>query len=78
MGDRAESKNTGAGKPSITARWLNCPCGCQTRLPFIDDPRCIRYRPMPPAVDWPHYDTSELGLVAHERASCKHCQAAAS
>jgi len=24
----------------------SCPCGCLTRLPYVDDPECVRHRPL--------------------------------
>jgi hypothetical protein len=54
---------------------LGCPCGCRTRLPWIDDPDCIRHKPTPPAADWPAYDVRDLGLDPHDRATCGRCQA---
>jgi hypothetical protein len=27
--------------------WPGCVCGCETRLPWYDDPACIRHRPLP-------------------------------
>lgn len=56
-------------------RLSGCPCGCLTKLPYLDDPGCIRHRPLPEARDWPGYDRSTLGLVSHDRATCPACQA---
>jgi len=55
-----------------------CPCGCRSRLPWLDDEDCIRHRPLPPAHDWPFYDALTLGLVPHWRESCRQCQAVGS
>ena len=67
------------GEPLIEERAgplpTGCPCGCRTRLPWIDDPDCIRHLPTPPAVDWPAADVRDLGLEAHDRATCDRCQA---
>ena len=52
-----------------------CPCGCMTRLPWIDDPDCARHRPAPGAREWPSYDVTSLGLVPHDRARCPECLA---
>jgi len=55
-----------------------CPCGCSTRLPFSDDPDCIRHQPLPEAVTWTAYDIHDLGLEPHDRRLCTRCQAVAS
>jgi hypothetical protein len=57
-------------------RRAGCPCGCATRLPWTDDPGCIRHKPLPPARDWPVYDAQTLGLVPHDRTRCASCTAA--
>lgn len=31
------------------SNYTGCPCGCMTKLPYFDDPDCIRNRDMPPA-----------------------------
>jgi hypothetical protein len=32
---------------STVPRWPSgCPCGCRTRLPWLDDPQCARHRPV--------------------------------
>lgn len=31
----------------MARRWTGCPCGCMTKLPYIDDPDCVRRRPHP-------------------------------
>jgi hypothetical protein len=63
---------------SVAERYdIGCPCGCRTRLPWVDDPDCLRHRPLPEPVDWPHYTTQTLGLQPHDRAACRTCQAAA-
>ncbi len=51
-----------------------CPCGCRTRLPWVDDPDCIRHRPLPAVRDWPNYDVRTLGLEPHDRRLCARCQ----
>jgi len=57
-------------------RWpAGCPCGCRTRLPWLDDPDCIRNRPLPPARDWPAIDVAVLGLAPHRREACDRCRA---
>lgn len=33
-----------------------CPCGCLTKLPYFDDPDCIRHRPQLDEALWPDYD----------------------
>lgn len=58
--------------------WTGCPCGCRTKLPWFDDEDCVRHLPLPKAIAWPHYDVWTLGLQAHDRASCRPCQAVAS
>jgi hypothetical protein len=52
-----------------------CPCGCRTRLPWIDDPDCIRHQPLPEAQDWPQASVTDLGLEPHDRENCDPCQA---
>jgi hypothetical protein len=32
-------------EPSVPRRSPGCPCGCRTRLPWIDDPECVRHQP---------------------------------
>ena len=68
------------GEPLIEERAqqlpTGCPCGCRTRLPWFDDPDCIRHQPTPPAVDYRDAaDVRDLGLEAHDRAVCERCQA---
>ncbi len=54
-------------RPSVT--W--CPCGCLTKLPWYDDPDCIRHKPLPAAVDWPSYDKQALGMCCgHTGPEC--------
>lgn len=67
---------------SITAarpwrRMTGCPCGCMTRLPWLDDPDCIRHRPLR-IIEYTGYDVAGLGLVPHDRTACPHCRAVAS
>lgn len=66
-------RNQAASTPPRTG----CPCGCRTRLPWLDDPECIRHQPMPAPHNWHRYDTQLLGLAAHYRERCPHCQAVA-
>jgi hypothetical protein len=61
--------------PVIRAGQTGCPCGCRTRLPYIDDEDCARHRPMPEPREWPSYDVRDLGVVPHDRARCGACQA---
>ncbi len=61
----------------IRIRVADCPCGCRTRLPWVDDPGCIRHRPLR-IIAWPAYDVEVLGLVPHDRATCPRCRAVAS
>ncbi len=57
---------------------IGCPCGCVTRLPWLDDEDCVRHLPLPEARDWPVYDRRMLGLEAHDRTLCASCQAVGS
>jgi hypothetical protein len=59
----------------LRATLTGCPCGCMTRLPWLDDPGCIRHRPLPAARAWGGYDVITLGLVPHPRETCGSCQA---
>ena len=84
--DTAERRPGGGGIPDagnvenivIASPLDGCPCGCRTRLPWIDDPLCVRHRPLPRPVRWPSYDIGTLGLADHDRRLCDRCQAAAS
>lgn len=29
------------------SNYTGCPCGCTTKLPWIDDPDCVRHLPLP-------------------------------
>jgi hypothetical protein len=29
-------------------RQIGCACGCESRLPWVDDPECVRHWPTPP------------------------------
>lgn len=64
-----------AAAPAVEQR--GCPCGCLTKLPYFDDPDCIRHQPMPKPGDRPFYDMHDLGLAPHDRATCEHCRGAA-
>jgi hypothetical protein len=58
-------------------RLTGCPCGCLTKLPWFDDPDCVRHQPDPePGDQAPPYDVQVLGLAPHDRASCLLCRAA--
>lgn len=54
-----------------------CPCGCLTKLPYFDDPDCIRHQPAPGPGERASYDVHDLGLAPHDRATCEHCGGAA-
>jgi hypothetical protein len=47
-----------------------------TRLPYLDDPDCVRYLPVPAPREANDYDVVVLGLVAHDRERCEPCKAA--
>ena len=54
-----------------TAGLTGCPCGCRTKLPWIDDPDCIRHQPTGPARDFGSYDVIALGTgCSHQDMSC--------
>ena len=58
------------------ARALGCPCGCASIPGQVDDPNCVRHRPLGRLVEWPGYDVVDLGLDPHDRAACPRCRAA--
>lgn len=33
--------------------FTGCPCGCMTKLPWLDDPDCARHQPAGEPADWP-------------------------
>lgn len=33
-----------------------CPCGCESKPPYVDDPACIRHKPVLHQSLWPNYD----------------------
>ncbi len=78
---RAESGDQDGAGGNVTASIVlratltGCPCGCMTKLPWLDDPRCIRNQPVPAARAWGGYDVITLGLVPHPRETCASCQA---
>lgn len=42
-----EHHSGGYVTPTNVPRWSpGCPCGCRTRLPWIDDPECVRHQPV--------------------------------
>lgn len=47
-----------------------------TKLPWLDDPDCVRHLPIPPPRDYDGYDVAVLGLAPHDRERCEPCQAA--
>jgi len=58
-------------------RPTGCPCGCMTKLPYFDDPDCVRHQPAPePGAQVPPYDIQTLGLAPHDRSRCTLCRAA--
>lgn len=67
----------GRPSPPRWRQWIGCPCGCESRPPYVDDPACKRHRPMGPAVDYgqQQHDVETLGLAPHNRATCEHCRA---
>ncbi len=75
-GTGGQQTSAGSGTSGTTLLRTGCPCGCRTRLPWLDDESCIRHRPLPPARDWPGYTVADLGLVPHPRETCQACQAA--
>lgn len=45
---------------SKVPRWSpGCPCGCRTRLPWVDDPECVRHQPF--SFDWSLYEPIGAG-----------------
>lgn len=56
-------------------RWTGCPCGCLTKLPWFDDPDCVRHLPTPEPRDYGGYDAAALGLATHDRERCEPCSA---
>src|SRR5215469_3482127 len=51
--------------------WRGCPCGCMSRLPWLDDPDCIRHRPLPQPREWGAYDAAhDLGLACDHGPRC--------
>ena len=38
-----QSPNAGG---EFSHRITGCPCGCRTRLPWLDDPDCVRHQPI--------------------------------
>jgi hypothetical protein len=46
-----------------------------TRLPYLDDPDCVRHLPVPAPREPANYDVITLGLVPHDRDRCPACQA---
>jgi hypothetical protein len=46
-----------------------------TRVPYLDDPDCVRYLPIGEPRDWGGYDVADLGLAPHDRSRCEPCQA---
>lgn len=55
-----------------------CPCGCMTKLPWLDDPDCSRHKLVAPPRPAGEYDVLVLGLVPHDRTTCPQCRAVAS
>lgn len=46
-----------------------------TKLPWIDDPDCVRHLPTPAPREAAEYDVRDLGLDVHDRERCEPCQA---
>ena len=66
------------GRRRPAQRWrqrIGCPCGCESRLPFVDDPDCVRRLPTPEPREWGGYDVVTLGLAPHVRDNCVSCRA---
>jgi hypothetical protein len=38
-----------------------CPCGCMTKLPYVDDLACVRHQPL--TFDWALYDCASRAPV---------------
>jgi hypothetical protein len=55
--------------------WIGCPCGCESRPPYVDDPDCVRRLPTPEPAEWGGYDVTTLGLAPHGRDRCAACMA---
>lgn len=78
MNDETRPQGPGseiAATASVLIVDAGCPCGCRTRLPYADDPDCVRHLPVPKPRDWGGYDVAVLGLVPHDRELCELCQA---
>lgn len=54
--------------------WTGCPCGCMTRLPWVDDPDCARHLPIGPPREWGAYDVVTLGLDHHSAGHTAQCR----
>jgi hypothetical protein len=46
-----------------------------TKLPWLDDPDCVRHLPLPRGSMVTDYDVVTLGLAPHDRARCASCLA---
>lgn len=64
------------GKVTITVTHPGCPCGCETRPPWIDDPDCVRHEPLTRGLEQALDHFHELGVCVcwvagrvHERGA---------
>lgn len=54
--ERTDEDAESAGPPLT-----GCPCGCRTRLPWLDDPDCVRHQPY--TFDYGLYDRAKRYLT---------------